>query len=830
MAKNNKQKAVRRFVALSKIFPLLFNFVRQLWQRVRRPNLNQEMQGSSFAKDDSSRQQKKKEEAVPFPLDREEALNDRKWDYVGICLVVGGVFSLLGLFAQNDNSLLGMLLGLQQQLFGWGAYSFPFLLIGIGFWMIWRRKEKLPFPTMGRLIGLSLLWFNSLGWLHFGNNALPYFRSSSPMVLDPFSLLPEDFIPGAGGFFCGVLIYLFCLAFGLWGTVILLSAWLILALALTFDVGIAVLLKGMAISSQTIADRSVKWYLSFVKKRPMKEEPFPSSFPITSYPSRANLHRQPAASSQPLQISSPSVSVMPHWELPSYEQCLEGSELPSFEAQDESKRTAVIEETLESFGAPGKVVEVRRGPTITQFGVEPQYIETRRGRTRVRVSKIAALADDLALALAAKRIRIQAPVPGKSYVGIEVPNEQTAVVHLREVIRSQAFQRLQSPLRFALGSNVSGEPQAFDLAALPHLLIAGATGSGKSVCVNSIISCFLLFNTPQDLRLLMVDPKRVELSGYNGIPHLLAPVIVDIKQVTRALQWVTQEMDRRYHTFAETGVRNIRDYNQRIKLLAKSLKTEQANQAQPAGTIAPLPYWVVIIDELADLMMLAPDETERAITRLAQLARATGIHLILATQRPSVDVVTGVIKANFPARIAFAVASSVDSRVIIDQPGAERLLGSGDMLFQAPDAAAPLRLQGVYVSDREIQRIVQHWRNFTVVQHTSNPNERAVAEGEKLTSDMPSMPESFEQAVLPEFTEQQEVEEDDPLLDEAIAWVRQQGRASVSMLQRRLRIGYTRAARLIDLMEERGIISKPQSALGVREVFEPPQLPSTEEK
>jgi S-DNA-T family DNA segregation ATPase FtsK/SpoIIIE len=428
---------------------------------------------------------------------------------------------------------------------------------------------------------------------------------------------------------------------------------------------------------------------------------------------------------------------MTHWELPSYEQCLEGSELPSFEAQDESKRAAVIEETLESFGAPGKVVEIRRGPTITQFGVEPQYIEMRRGRTRVRVSKIAALADDLALALAAKRIRIQAPVPGKSYVGIEVPNEQTAVVHLRDVIRSQAFQRLQSPLRFALGANVAGEPQAFDLAALPHLLIAGATGSGKSVCVNSIISCFLLFNAPQDVRLLMVDPKRVELSGYNGIPHLLAPVIVEIKQVTRALQWVTQEMDRRYHIFAETGVRNIRDYNQKMKLLAKRLSTEKANQAEPASIAAPLPYWVVIIDELADLMMLAPDETERSITRLAQLARATGIHLILATQRPSVDVVTGVIKANFPARIAFAVASSVDSRVIIDQPGAERLLGSGDMLFQAPDAAAPLRLQGVYVSDREIQRIVQHWRNFPAVQYASNPAERAAAEGEEMASDIP---------------------------------------------------------------------------------------------
>ncbi len=352
---------------------------------------------------------------------------------------------------------------------------------------------------------------------------------------------------------------------------------------------------------------------------------------------------------------------------------------------------------MASFGAPAQIVEISRGPTITQFGVEPLFVESRAGRTRVRVSKIASLADDLALALAAPRIRIQAPVPGHSYVGIEVPNDEMALVALRDIVESETFQRNKTSLRFALGQDVAGHPITANLEAMPHLLIAGTTGSGKSVCVNAMLTCFLLNNTPDDLRLVLVDPKRVELTSYNGIPHLLAPVVVEIERVVGALQWITREMDKRYHDFAKIGARNIADYNGRMKVAGGK----------------KLPFLLIVIDELADLMMIAPDETERTITRLAQLARATGIHMILATQRPSVDVVTGLIKANFPARIAFAVASGVDSRVILDQPGAERLLGRGDMLYQAPDAASPARLQGVFVSDREIQKLVEFWRAQT---------------------------------------------------------------------------------------------------------------------
>jgi len=424
----------------------------------------------------------------------------------------------------------------------------------------------------------------------------------------------------------------------------------------------------------------------------------------------------------------------------------------------------------------------------------------------VRVGKISSLADDLALALSARTIRIQAPVPGKGYVGIEVPNDQIALVAVRDVIESEAFRRLKSPLRFALGQDVAGNATATDLAAMPHLLIAGATGSGKSVCVNSLITCLLLNNTPDDLRLLMVDPKRVELTGYNGIPHLLAPVVVELERVVGALQWVLREMDQRYHKLAQAGCRNVKDYNAK--------RAERGERK--------LPYLVVIIDELADLMMLAPDETERSITRLAQLARATGIHLVIATQRPSVDVVTGLIKANFPARIAFAVASGVDSRVILDQPGAERLLGRGDMLFQAPDAAAPVRLQGTYISDNEIQRLVQYWQSFAGV---ITPTSTVI--GGIVDAPLPGVP--LKQ--MPLWDDFEAEENADPLFEEAVDLARRQGRASISMLQRRLRIGYTRAARLVEMMEAKGIVGPPDPATGTREILDyGPAAPPVDEQ
>jgi S-DNA-T family DNA segregation ATPase FtsK/SpoIIIE len=331
---------------------------------------------------------------------------------------------------------------------------------------------------------------------------------------------------------------------------------------------------------------------------------------------------------------------------------------------------------------------------------------------------------------------------------------------------------------------------------MPHLLIAGTTGSGKSVCVNAILTCFLMHNTPDDLGLILIDPKRVELTSYKGIPHLLTPVVVEIKQVISVLQRITLEMDRRYHLFAQVGSRNITDYNARMKLQG----------------MKKLPFIVIVIDELADLMMIAPGETEQIITRLAQLARATGIHMILATQRPSVDVVTGLIKANFPARIAFAVASNTDSRVILDQPGAERLLGRGDMLFQAPDAPAAARLQGVFVSDPEIEKLVNFWRSQAGVTGTSAATAGHV--------DIPNSDVPLKQTAMFEDMSATTETNADALLPEAIDLVRREGRASVSMLQRRMRIGYTRAARIVDMMEDKGIVGPPEGATQIRQVLD----------
>jgi S-DNA-T family DNA segregation ATPase FtsK/SpoIIIE len=400
-----------------------------------------------------------------------------------------------------------------------------------------------------------------------------------------------------------------------------------------------------------------------------------------------------------------SSDIVIHWQLPVVKDILDEGMTPSINEDFIQKRARLIEETLASFGAPAQVVSISRGPTITQFNVEPLFVETRNGRMRVRVSEITSLSDDLALALAASRIHIQAPVPEHSYVSIEIPNEETTLVALRDILESETFARNKRALGFALGRNMLGHPIIANLENMPNLLIAGTTGSGKSMCVKVILTCMLLHNTPEDLRLILVDSKRVELTGYNGIPHLLAPVVVEMERVFGALQWMMREMDKRYHEFARIGAHNIADYN--IRMISQGGKK--------------IPFLVVVIDELTDLMMIALDETEHTIMRLTQLAHATGIHLILSTIRPSVDVVSGLIKANFPARIAFAVASNTDSRVILNQPGAERLLGRGDMLYQAPDSPSLVHLQGVFVSDNEIQQLVEFWRAQVGASPYANP-------------------------------------------------------------------------------------------------------------
>ncbi len=707
---------------------------------------------------------------------------DRKLDILGVALSAVGLFTFLSLLSISRSSITGAWVAFLRQSIGWGLFLLPLGLVTVGLWLILRHFERVPQVSLERIAGGALLFVGMLFALHF---------ALSPENREASMALAEA---GRGGGYIGAGLQVGLTgALGRLGTGIALTAWLLIAAAMTFDVSVAELFRWVS----PVASRF--WQLtrdlgSRLPRPAVDRSPAPPADVLPAPPHANPVPRELGPAPDVQTIPLPAADDR-EWSLPPLAQILDLGDTVQFDEEYDRQRARLIEETLASFGAPSTVVEINRGPTITQYGVEPQFVESRGSRTRVRVSKIASLADDLALALAASRIRVQAPVPGKGFVGIEVPNEEVALVGLRDVIESPAFQRLDSPLSFALGQNVAGQAVAADLAAMPHLLIAGATGSGKSVSVNALISCLLLNNTPQQLRLLMVDPKRVELTGYNGIPHLLAPVVVELDRVVGALQWVTREMDQRYHKLARVGARNIQEYNAYL--------VERGETG--------LPYLVVIIDELADLMMLAPDSTEKSVTRLAQLARATGIHLVISTQRPSVDVVTGLIKANFPARVAFAVASGVDSRVILDQPGAERLLGSGDMLFQAPDAPAPVRLQGVFVSENEIFRLVQYWRALAGTAPVAEPAKPGAVD---------DLPRGIPLKQLSMLEEMEAEDDRDPLLEEAIDYIRRQGRVSVSMLQRRLRIGYTRASRLVETMEERGIVSPPLTGTSTREILD----------
>ncbi len=444
------------------------------------------------------------------------------------------------------------------------------------------------------------------------------------------------------------------------------------------------------------------------------------------------------------------------------------------------EKSRIIEEALAQFDVPARVTEVRPGPTVTQFGVTPGYV-TRNGerQRKVRVSQITSLANDLALALASRSLRMEAPVPGRAVVGIEVPNTEIALVGLRNILESEAFAACDNPLCFAVGLDVAGSAVVGDLATMPHLLVAGTTGSGKSVFVKSLAASLIMRNPPDELKLIAIDPKIVELSRLNGLPHLLSPAVIDIEEILRILRWVAIEMDNRYKRFAEVSARNLDYYNR---------WAERKDEER-------LPRIVVLIDELADLMMSAPEETERTLTRIAQMARATGIHLVVATQRPSTDVVTGLIKANFPARISFATASNTDSRVILDMPGAETLLGRGDMLFLPPDASAPRRIQGCYISDEELDAILNFWQQREGATPAQAPWAAAAEEQG------------------PEMLRIEGEGEDADLLEQAIELARTQGRISTSGIQRRLRISYPRAARLMEQMESMGLVG-PQQAAG----------------
>ena len=519
-------------------------------------------------------------------------------------------------------------------------------------------------------------------------------------------------------------------------------------------------------ADRTVAEKSPRTRASTLRPQ-VAEEILP---PVINVPSRVSPVPAPVASIPPrvsLPAQDPPALPLP---LPDISRLAYYDDVAPDTVSLHAK-ARLIEETLSSFKVEAKVREINPGPAVTQFALEPG--------NGVKVRRITELQSDLALALAAPSIRIEAPIPGFARVGLEIPNAQIATVGLRETLESPSFAKGKQKLAIPLGRDVNGRYVVGDLTRMPHLLIAGATGAGKSVCLNAIISTFLSTRSPDDLKLLMIDPKMVELTGYNGVPHLQAPVVTEMDKVVGALRLTLREMERRYALFSKLGVRNLDGY--RMKM------------ADEAGA-EHLPYLIVIIDELADLMMTAPDEVETLLVRLAQMARATGIHLIIATQRPSVDVLTGLIKANIPSRIAFAVSSLTDSRVILDMPGAERLLGSGDMLFLPPDAAKPQRIQGAFIEDRDVHFIVQHWYHVAPVPRYSSEWLDLPGAGGSGDDDLDA--------------------EEDPLFEQALSIVRQQGTASASMLQRRLRVGYNRAARLIEQMEGEGIIGPADGIRG----------------
>lgn len=683
--------------------------------------------------------------------------------------IVVGVFAFLSLppFGRggwiSDRGAL-----LLRRAFGWGAYLASGGLIAGGLLLYLRPREWWG-EQKERLWGVAILFLVFLGLVHLLSPAL-----------DPLALAGEG---GGGGYLGWAISRAFALALGRVGSGLALLIVGGVGLFLVAQVKAEEMRRGIGIAAQTLSSL----FRRQVAPRPEKKIEAP---PKKSPSAPPRMARPAKPEGIPVQTKLPIEKAFPprprDKRLPPLD-LLNESLYPAASEADVERKAHIIEETLASFGVPAKVVSIRQGPTVTQFGVEPGYIEGRgegERQRKVRVSKITSLDKDLALALASAPIRIEAPVPGRSVVGIEVPNSEVSLVALRGVMESEAFQKAKegSPLTIALGRDVSGQPVLGDLALMPHLLIAGATGSGKSVCLSSILTCLLFQNPPTQLRFVLIDPKAVELVHFADLPHLgEIPVVVKAEDTVTVLRWVINKMEERYKKFADRGVRNIDHYN--------SLLTSDES---------PLPYMVLAIDELADLMLMAPDEIERLICRLAQLSRATGIHLIIATQRPSVDVVTGLIKANFPARICFAVSSQVDSRVVLDTAGAETLLGQGDMLYMAPDSSSLVRLRGCFVSDEEIARVVNFWKD-----EVGSLGERKEVAWERIQ----------------ETVAEVEAKGRDELFEEAKALVMQHERASASFLQRRLGIGYPRAARLIEQLEEAGIVGPMESGGRSRNVL-----------
>lgn len=653
---------------------------------------------------------------------------------VSVLMLVTAGFIMLSYFQEGE--LLSELRDFVETLFGWAGFLFALLLVFFSFFIL---GIKTRFTSINVPTGLSLAFLSLLG------------LSESGEIGYSFSSTIASFVsrPGAVILFFGILVV---------GITVLFNTSLDEFVMFLIKIGESfgkLFSKGDQ-DSQKLTDKKQPVFLE--DRKPIKNQPSTLPRPTQTHPILGTK----------LLSNPPQSAGVGIWEYPPNSILTESSSGKA-DRGNLKKNAQIIEQTLDSFGINARVVEVNMGPAVTQYALEIAM--------GTKVSKITSLANDLALALAAPtgQIRIEAPIPGRSLVGIEIPNRSLELVTLKQMLESEDMKKSKSKLTLALGLDVSGHPKVLDLAKMPHVLIAGTTGSGKSVLVNSWICSLLFRTTPSEVRLIMVDPKRVELTGYNGIPHLLSPVIVEIEQTLSALKWATAEMERRYKLFAEVGVRNIDGYNE--------LSGFQA-----------IPFIVIVIDELADLMAYSPVEVEDAVTRLAQMARAVGIHLVLSTQRPSVDVITGLIKANIPSRIAFNVSSMIDSRVIIDMPGAEKLLGRGDMLYIPPDQAKPARIQGAFVSEPEVRKVVEFLKSKgTPVEYTDEVTSMPVSSGRK-------------GARVDDTTDT------DNLFDEAVKVVCQYDRASASLLQRRLRVGYARAARMLDQLEAAGIVSQSEGS------------------
>lgn len=676
---------------------------------------------------------------------------------VGIILVVFSILAVLSFFGQAAG-FGSFLQDSLNKLFGWGSFIIPFITVILGLVLL-RLRVKIPFVELRTFYGLVLFTLALLGFLHF-------FIPSDRAYYEAATL-------GQGGGLTGYYFQLLLRKiFSSIGAFLVLAAAAVVGLLVTLNISLDEALFYLAGLAKRLGEfvRTNIWRRSSLKSEPpvfknggLEKEETGEEHPEESEEIEiATPYNAPTT-----KAGGPKRKLT--WEYPSLDLLNDPPEAVA-ERGDIEKNAQLIEQTLESFGVGARVADINLGPTVTQYALEAE-----RG---TKLSAITNLSSDLALALASKTgtVRIEAPIPGKSQVGVEVPNLKPQLVTLKEILTSEQMSGEQSKLAVALGRDVSGAPVVDDLARMPHVLLAGATGSGKSIMLRTIISTLLFRTSPEEVRLILVDPKRVEFSNYNGIPHLLMPVIVEPDKTLPALKWALSEMNKRYRLFQEAGARDINDYN---------AKAEEK-----------IPYILILVDELADIMVVAPAEVEKAITRLAQMARATGLHLVLATQRPSTDVLTGLIKANVPCRIAFNVTSQIDSRVVLDMPGAEKLLGKGDMLYLPPDRSKPIRIQSPFVSNEEINRLLDFLKN-------SGWAPEYIVEEEI---------EDFEKQVrnLEEPT--------DPLFREAVEAVTQYERASASLLQRRLSIGYARAARILDELEARGIVgpaegSKPREVL-----------------